>query len=263
MAASQRKSLDRALSRLGACSRAEAAAAVRAGRVQVNGHPERDPDARIDLVRDRLQLDGHPVRAVPKQVWLLHKPAGVVTTAADERGRATVYALLPADLPWLAPVGRLDRDTSGLLLFTNDSDLAHAITDPASHLPKTYVATCAGRLDDAALRALGSGVGLDDGSTRPAAVRRLADDAAGTTIEIALTEGRNRQVRRMVEAVGSRVRTLHRSAIGPLSLGDEPAGHARQLLPAEVDALRGAISARGPGTSGSRSPPRPRRRRPS
>lgn len=239
--ATGKKTLDRALSRAGACSRAAAARAIVSGRVTVNGRVVRDPGAWVDPVRDRLQLDGAPVRAAGKQVWLLHKPVGYVTTADDERRRQTVYDLLPPGLPWLAPIGRLDRDTSGLLLFTNDSDLAHAITDPASHLEKAYVATCRGHLPPAALQRLATGVVLEDGPTAPARALLLAQDATTTTLELVLTEGRNRQVRRMVEAIGSAVLALHRTRIGPLRLGEEPAGAARALRADELTALRSAV----------------------
>ncbi len=244
-----KKTLDRLLSRAGLWSRNQARSAIAAGRVQVNGRTVRDPDTWVDPARDRVQCDGAPLVARAKEVWMLHKPVGYVTTAADEHGRPTVYALLPADLPWLAPVGRLDRDTSGLLLLTNDSDLAHAITDPGRHLPKTYVVRCRGHLGDATLARLAAGVLLADGPTRPARVEFVALAGRDTTIRLVLTEGRNRQVRRMVAAVGSRVQELRRTDIGPLSLGDLPAGAARRLSPAEVAALRAAVR------------PDPRRRR--
>ena len=254
MSQNAKKTLDRVLSRAGVCSRTEARAAIAAGRAQVNGRTVRDPDAWVDLVRDKLLFDGAPLQAIRKEVWLLHKPCGYVTTADDEHGRETVYALLPKDLPWLAPVGRLDQDTSGLLLFTNDSDLAHAITDPATKLAKTYVVACKGRLDAAALQQLAAGVPLDDGKTLPARVGQLASDDRTTTIELTITEGRNRQVRRMVQAVGSRVLTLHRTQIGPLRLRDEPEGTARRLTGDEVTTLRAAVRT-------DRVPPRPRTNR--
>jgi pseudouridine synthase len=244
VAATGRKTLDRVLSRAGLCSRMQAQAAIAAGRVQVNGRVVRDVDHWVDPVRDEVLCDGALLRARKKEVWMLHKPVGCVTTARDERDRTTVYALLPKDLPWLAPVGRLDQDTSGLLLFTNDSDLAHAITDPASKLGKTYEARCEPALGDDALARLRSGVALDDGPTQPARVERLAGDATSTTLRLSITEGRNRQVRRMVEAVGSQVRALHRTAIGPLVLGDLPDGKARPLTADELRALRGSVTAR-------------------
>lgn len=235
------KTLDRALSRLGACSRSQARSAIAAGRVQVNGKRVVDADTWVDIGRDQLALDGEPVRARPKEIWLLHKPVGVVTTSSDELGRDTVHALLPPDLPWLAPVGRLDLDTSGLLLFTNDSDLANAITAPATKLPKTYEVCCDGCIDDASLTRLARGVQLDDGPTLPAKVDRLGGDDRTTLLRLVITEGRNRQVRRMVAAIGSHVLALHRPRIGPLTLGDLPVGAARRLTAAEVDALRAAV----------------------
>lgn len=241
MTASGRKTLDRALARTGACSRSQAREAIGGGRVQVNGRVVRDPDAWVDPVRDRLALDGAPVRAHRKEAWMLHKPVGVVTSARDEHGRDTVYALLPRDLPWLAPVGRLDQDTSGLLLFTNDSDFAHAITAPASKLPKTYEVRCLGHVDDEAIARLARGIELDDGPTAPARVERLAGDDRSTELRIVITEGRNRQVRRMVLAIGSRVLALHRSRIGPLALGDLAPGACRRLSAAELTSLRASV----------------------
>ncbi|MBL8748770.1 MAG: rRNA pseudouridine synthase [Planctomycetes bacterium] len=242
MTASGKKTLDRALSRTGACSRSQAREAIAAGRVQVNRRTVRDPDAWVEPGRDRLFLDGAPVRAQKKEVWMLHKPIGVVTTARDEHGRDTVYALLPPDLPWLAPVGRLDQDTSGLLLFTNDSDLAHAITAPASKLPKTYEVRCHGQVGDEAIARLSHGLELDDGPTLPAHVERLAGDERTTTLRIVITEGRNRQVRRMVMAIGSRVVALHRSRVGPLALDNLDEGVCRRLTMAELSALRSALA---------------------
>jgi 23S rRNA pseudouridine2605 synthase len=253
------RTLDRVLSRMGACSRGQARVAIAAGRVQVDGRTVRDPDAWVDPARMRVTLDGAPVRARAKEVWALHKPVAYVTTAADEHGRDTVYALLPQGHAWLAPVGRLDRDSSGLLLLTNDSDLAHAITSPATKLPKTYVVRCRGAIGDDALAAFRSGLVLTDGPTAPAVAERVAVAGDGnggghgartTTLRIVLTEGRNRQVRRMVQAIGSRVLTLHRTAIGPIELGELPSGASRALAPDEVRALRAAAA------DGTGAPPR-------
>ena len=242
--ATGKKTLDRLLSRAGVCSRSEAQACIRAGRVTVNGRVVRSIDTWIDEVRDKVQIDGAPLRARGKQVWLLHKPVGYVTTAADELGRDTVYALLPADATWLAPVGRLDRDSSGLLLFTNDSDLANAITAPASKLPKVYEVTASGPLRDEQLHTLRTGVELVDGPTLPCEVERRGDDAATTRLCIVLTEGRNRQLRRMLQAVGSQVLSLHRGGIGPLRLGDLEVGACRRLGADEVLRLRDAVARR-------------------
>jgi 23S rRNA pseudouridine2605 synthase len=242
MAATARKTLDRLLSRAGCCSRQQARERIAAGAVRVNGRTVRDPDTWVDPGRDDVLVDGAPLRARRREVWALHKPVGCVTTADDEHGRHTVYDLLPAEAPWLAPVGRLDRDSSGLLLFTNDSELAHAITAPASKLPKVYEVRVKGRVADDALHALRSGIALHDGITRPARVEVLAAEDRATTLRIVLTEGRNRQIRRMALAIGSRVHALHRVQIGPLRLGDLPVGAARRLSAAEVRALRAAVS---------------------
>ena len=256
MTSTGKKTLDRLLSRAGLCSRSQAQVAIRAGRVQVNGRVVHDPDSWADLVHDRVLVDGAPLRARGKEVWALHKPVGYVTTAADEQDRDTVYALLPSDAVWLGPVGRLDQDSSGLLLFTNDSDLANAITAPASKLPKTYEVRCKGPLRDEQIERLRHGVELPDGPTLPCTIERLDDDDRSTRLRIVLTEGRNRQIRRMVQAVGSRVHTLHRTRVGPLALGDMPEGACRRLTGDEVQALRSAVSrARGrshPNQGGSR-----------
>jgi 23S rRNA pseudouridine2605 synthase len=239
------RTLDRALSRFGAGSRTQACAWIEAGRVRVNGRVVKDPGKWIDPTSDRITLDGEQVRPVERVHLALHKPKGYVTTRSDPEGRATVYDLL-GELPaWIAPVGRLDRDTSGLLLFTNDSDLADRITDPEHHLPKTYVVTTRRELEDEALARLARGIELDDGPTRPAQVRRLAPDGKRARIEIVLREGRNRQVRRMLEAVGHKVVALERIAIGPVKLGELAAGKLRPLTRAEVAALRGTKEREG------------------
>lgn len=258
---SGKKTLDRLISRAGLCSRSQAQQAIRAGRVQVGGRTVRDPETWVDSVKDKVTFDGAPLRARGKEVWVLHKPVGYVTTADDEHGRDTVYALLPADAAWLAPVGRLDRDSSGMLLFTNDSDLAHAISAPASKLAKTYEVRVKGHPDDGALARLRDGVLLHDGATRPAQVDVLDADERSTRLCIVLTEGRNRQIRRMVTAIGSRVHTLHRTRIGPLELGDQPEGTCRRLSATEVQALRAAVGGGERSDEAARpgnSRPRPR-----
>jgi 23S rRNA pseudouridine2605 synthase len=251
------RTLDRALSRLGAGSRAQARAWIEAGRVRVNGRVVKDPDAWIDPRSDRVALDGKDVRAVERVYLALHKPKGYLTTRTDPKGRATVYDLL-GDLPaWVAPVGRLDRDTSGLLLFTNDSDLADRITDPQHHLPKTYVVSTRKALEDAELERLARGVELDDGPTRPAEVRRLASDGKRERTELTLREGRNRQVRRMLEALGHKVVALERVSIGPVRLGALGPGESRPLTRTELAGLRGP-SERG---AARRRPKKPAPRR--
>lgn len=231
---SQRVQLHRALSKLGCGSRKQAWGWIQAGEVRVDGRVETDPLAWVDLNRQQITRLGHK-RAMPRTIALaLHKPRGVVTTRSDERGRQTVYDLLPADLPWLFPAGRLDADSEGLLIMTNDSQLAVRLTDPDQHVSKRYEITLRERPNDAALDRIRAGVTLADGPTRPAKVRVLEAGPRQTVVEMTLTEGRNRQARRMWAAVGHRVRRLKRVAIGSLRLGDLPVGEFRRLSDAEL-----------------------------
>lgn len=233
----ERKTLDRVLSRAGVMSRKQAEIAIREGRVRVNGLRERDPAAWVDLSRDNVLVDEQPLARWQPLYLALHKPVGYVTTRSDERGRKTVYELLSDVGAWISPVGRLDLETSGLLLFTNDTELAERITNPASKLEKRYLCVAHGELDDTALARLAEGVQLDDGPTRPARVTLLERGAGSTRLELAISEGRNRQVRRMLEVVGSRVLTLHRTAVGPIRLGDLAEGSHRKLSSRELRAL--------------------------
>jgi 23S rRNA pseudouridine2605 synthase len=242
-------SLARALSKFGVCSRAEAARRIEAGRVSVNGAVVLWPERRIDPRRDRISVDG--VRATDETerlVLVLHKPVGLLTSRTDPGGRDTVYALLGGVGRWVFPVGRLDRDTSGLLVMTNDHRLGERLTSPDQHVPKTYHARVAGVPDRETLNALREGVTLgDDTLTRKARVRVLgtprADaDGASTWLEIVLTEGKNRQVRRMCAAVGHEVKDLVRVKIGALALGDLPPGRWRRLEPAEIAKLQQVIA---------------------
>jgi pseudouridine synthase len=169
----------------------------------------------------------------------LYKPRGYLTTLKDPAGRPTVYDLLPDDTPWVVPVGRLDLDTSGLLILTNDTRFADTVASPDRKIPKTYLVKAAHRLDDPQLERLRAGVELSDGPTRPAIVKRVRDSAKYTFLEITITEGRNRQVRRMLEAVDSKVLKLVRTAIGPLRIGDLPIGCVRPLTADEVRLLSG------------------------
>ena len=224
--------LDRALSDLGACSRREALRWVLQGRVSVDGRVERTPSLQVAPGRQILRIDGAALATDPERlVYAFHKPAGLITTRHDPGGRPTVYDALPPGLPWLAPVGRLDRDTSGLLILTNDHSLACALTDPAAGIPKTYHARVAGLLDDADVDPFRTGLTLDDGTqTRPAGARILGSTRTGDTwLQLVLREGRNRQVRRMCAAIGHPVRQLVRVAIGPLTLSDLPTGQLRRL----------------------------------
>ena len=245
-------SLARALSKFGVCSRKEAARWIEAGRVAVNGRPVRWPQRRIDPRRDRVSVDGAGVGDDTERVVLaLHKPVGFITSRGDPGGRATVYDLLGGFGRWVFPVGRLDRDTSGLLILTNDHRLGQRLSDPEHGVAKTYHALVEGVPDRATLQALREGVPLGGGATsRPAGVRVLGASRAGAWLEIVLREGRNRQVRRMCAAVGHEVRELARVAVGGLALGALPAGEWRRLLPDEIPRLqapRGTISRR-PGT---------------
>jgi 23S rRNA pseudouridine2605 synthase len=232
------KTLERVLSKAGVGSRMDARDWIKRGRVKVNGHVVRDPDQWIDMKRDRVRLDGKPLQARERVYLLLYKPTGYLTTYRDPGGRPTVYDLI-ADLgTFVSPVGRLDLDTSGLLLMTNDNQLAERVTNPESHVPKTYLVKASIRLTDEQLQQLRDGVELRDGLTRPARVRRVRDSEKYTHLEITLTEGRNRQVRRMIEALGATVLKLVRVKIGPIPIGGLQIGKWRSLTPAEVRVLR-------------------------
>jgi 23S rRNA pseudouridine2605 synthase len=224
------------LAHAGVASRRAAERIVAEGRVQVDGAVVRDPARDVDDA-DAVLVDGRPVRAGahPPVVYALNKPAGVMSTARDPQGRPTVVQLVDSD-ERLYPVGRLDADTTGLILLTNDGALAHRLTHPSFEVPRTYRATVRHPpVREPALRALREGVELEDGRTAPAAVRRLGSDR----LELTIHEGRKRQVRRMCEAVGHPVRELERVAFGPLRLGGLEPGEHRRLSPAEVERLRG------------------------
>jgi 23S rRNA pseudouridine2605 synthase len=225
------------LAHAGIASRRASEELVREGRVRVGGKIVRDP-AKDVTAQSRVEVDGEPVEGAENRVVIaLHKPAGVVSTARDTHGRKTVVEMVGPDAGRLYPVGRLDADTTGLILLTNDGDLANRLMHPRHGVPKTYRVTLGGgSIDDAALRRLRKGIELDDGKTAPAAVRRLAPD----TIELTIREGRKRQVKRMCQAVGHRVRSLERVAFGTLVLGDLAPGEHRELEPREVESLRRA-----------------------
>ena len=236
-------SVPRALSKLGVLSRSEAERAVRAGRVRVDGQLVRDPARRVDLATVALMLDEIPVAAVSRVYVMLNKPRGLVTTRHDPQQRDTVYRCLEgADLPQLAPVGRLDKASEGLLLLTNDTRWASEITSPASAIEKVYhVQVDVVPSDELAARLeAGVDVAIEGGSpVRLAAVRAQvvrAGDRHGW-LEIVLDEGRNRHIRRLLEALDVRVLRLIRVSIGGLALGDLPRGAWRKLTRAEVQAL--------------------------
>jgi 23S rRNA pseudouridine2605 synthase len=223
------------LAHAGVASRRASEQLVFAGRVTVDGEVVRDPARDVDGSAP-VALDGKPVRVSNGQraVYAVHKPRGVVSTAHDPQGRPTVVSLVPSARR-LYPVGRLDADTTGLILLTDDGALAHRLTHPSFEVPRTYVAKVRRPpLREPALRALREGVELDDGKTAPARVRRLGPDR----LEITIHEGRKRQVRRMCEAVGHPVVTLERVRFGPLWLGSLEEGRHRRLTAAEIRKLR-------------------------
>jgi 23S rRNA pseudouridine2605 synthase len=239
-----RVGLARVLSKLGYCSRSRAAEWICKGRVRLNGSVRRDPETPVEMGRDRIEIDGVAASASRKIYLMMNKPRGVVTTAADEKGRRTVYEDLPR-LPWVAPVGRLDKASEGLLLLTNDSEWAARITSPETHVDKTYhlqVNTVVGAED---LQKLMRGVRTMTGETlraKSAAILRCGEK--NSWLEIVLDEGKNRQIRRMLEAMKIEVLRLVRVAIGPLALGDLPKGAYRALSADEKQLLDRAMASR-------------------
>lgn len=231
------KTLDRLLSKAGAGSRTEARRWIAQGRVRVNGRVVTDPERWLDPARDKIALDGKPLREARKVHLLVNKPKGYLTTYRDPQGRKTVYDLLPDRNNYLFPVGRLDLDTSGLLIMTNDSAFAERLTNPEHEVPKTYLVKASTHLGDDQLESLRRGIELKDGPTRPARVLRSRESGGRTVFEITLTEGRNRQVRRMVEALDAKVLKLVRIAIGPVRIADLRIGATRPLTPDEVRLL--------------------------
>ena len=234
--------LARALSKLGYCSRSSAAELIVAGRVKWNGAVRRDPETPVHIGKDRIEIDGQPLANSSKIYLTLNKPRGVVTTAADEKGRETVYAYLPKDLPWIAPVGRLDKASEGLLLLTNNSEWAARITAPETHLDKTYHVQISAIGDEKLLRALRNGIHASDSEfLRVKNVRVLPQGERHSWLEIVLDEGKNRHIRRMLEELKIGVLRLVRVAIGPLILGDLPKGATRPLEQEEKQALDRAM----------------------
>ncbi|WP_028455287.1 pseudouridine synthase [Chitinilyticum litopenaei] len=237
-------SIARALSRLGFCSRSQAEALVLAGRVTLNGRTERDLGRRVHVQKDRLHVDGQPVTASRHVYLMLNKPRGIVTTASDEQGRATVYDLLDMQaLPWLGPVGRLDKASEGLLLLSNDTRWAARLTDPASHLDKIYHVQIDQLADDALLARLHAGVDSPEGRLAVKHAEVLRQGEKNSWLAITLDEGRNRHIRRLLEAHGIATLRLVRVAIGPLRLADLGKGQSRALGQEELAALNAALAA--------------------
>src|SRR5947207_8353781 len=239
--------LARAISKLGYCSRSRAAELIEAGRVKWNGTVRRDTETPVHLDKDRIEIDGQPVVRSSTIYLVLNKPRGVVTSAADEEGRDTVYSLLPANLPWLAPVSRLDQASEGLLLLTNDSEWAARITAPETHLDKTYHVQINAIADETLLQQLRNGIRATDGEIlRVKIARVLRQGEHNSWLEIVLDEGKNRHIRRMLETLKIEVLRLVRVAIGSLALGDLAKGATRPLEEEERQALDRAMQSRNP-----------------
>ena len=243
---SRRVGLARALSKLGFCSRSAACDLIRAGKVRLNGKIQRDPESPVHMEKDRLEVDGRTVTAKAKAYLMLNKPRGVVTTASDEKNRQTVYAFLPDDIPWIAPVGRLDKASEGLLLLTNDSEWSARVLAPATHLNKIYHVQVATVAQAKLLESMLKGVKTREGDfLRAKSVNILRGGKRNTWMEIVLDEGKNRHIRRMLAEFGIEVLRLMRISIGPLSLGNLPKGSCRPLTSEEIQALDQAMSRSG------------------
>jgi len=239
----RRVGLARALSKLGYCSRSRAVELIRAGRVRLNGSLRRDPETPVRLEHDRIEVDGVEAAASRKIYLMMNKRRGLVTTASDEKGRKTVYDCLGDDLPWVTPVGRLDKASEGLLLLTNDSEWAARITAPKTHLDKTYHVQVDAIVQPQHLQAMASGVRSVDGTMlRAKSATVLRRGERNTWLTIVLDEGKNRQIRRMLEALGIGVLRLVRVAIGPLPLGNLKKGTYRALSSQEKQMLDRAMS---------------------
>lgn len=246
--------LQKILARAGFGSRRSSEGVITAGRVRINGQVA-TLGAKADPDHDRIEVDGEPIALETREsTILLHKPAGYVVTAHDEEGRPTIYDLLPGAPTHLRYVGRLDIDTSGVLLLTTDGELAHRLSHPRYEVEKEYEAWAEGVVSDRALDQLRRGVRLEDGVTEPARVDRWRGPEPPTRVRLVIHEGRNRQVRRMFEAIGHPVFRLRRSRVGPLELGTLPVGQHRPLTAAEERALRYLVGLDGAGAEGR---PRP------
>jgi 23S rRNA pseudouridine2605 synthase len=235
---------------MGYRSRSQATGLIRAGRVTLNERVVRDPERPARMPQDRIEVDGSPLDKRPAIYLIMNKPRGVVTTASDEKGRETVYCLLESGLPWVGPVGRLDKASEGLLLLTNDSEWAAKITDPVSHLDKKYHVQVDCVADDDLLAKITRGCAVEgdlfegdsDEHLRAKGSRLLRHGDKNSWLEITLDEGKNRQIRRLLEALNVRVLRLVRVSIGPLELGDLKKGSVRQLTVMEKEEIDRALS---------------------
>ena len=245
--------LDRVLSRYGLASRTAARDAILAGRLKVNGRVLRDPEAWVEPQRDVIRFDGNRLKPARKVYLLFYKPKGVITSHGDPGERKTIYEYLKEIGKWVSPVGRLDKDTSGLLLLTNDTEFADHITNPLNKVLKTYLVKTSGLLSDEIVAKLNAGVEMKRGDlASPVSVRRLEDRGKYTWLEVVLAEGKNREVRRMIEAVGFKVLKLVRTGLGPLTLAGLEVGKWRELTRNEIVALRGRCAERQAGRSADR-----------
>lgn len=237
--------LARALSKLGYCSRSQAALLIEEGRVKLNDTTRRNPETPVLLGSDRIEVEGKVVGGAAKIYLMMNKPRGVVTTASDEQGRTTVYDLVPADTPWMGPAGRLDKASEGLLLLSNDSEWAARIISPESHIEKTYHVQIDGEPGERVLGAFKEGIRTKEGELlRARRAEVLRQGERNTWLLITLDEGKNRQIRRMLEHFGIGVLRLIRVSIGPLELGKLAKGACRRLSEGEKRAIDGLISQR-------------------
>jgi 23S rRNA pseudouridine2605 synthase len=238
--------LARALSKLGYCSRAQAVALIRAGHVRLNGTTRLDPETRVRLHGDRIEVDRRAVKEESRIYLMLNKPRGVVTTASDEKDRETVYSCLGEGQPWMGPVGRLDKASEGLLLLTNDSEWAARVSDPRTHVDKTYHVQVGALADKDLEAALTRGVRAPSGELlRAKRAHVLRTGERNAWLEIVLDEGKNRQIRRMFEHLGIEVMRLVRVAVGPLHLGPLAKGKFRALTASEKAAMDQVIKSSG------------------
>lgn len=226
---------------MGFCSRSRAAELIRAGRVQLNGNVARNAEAPVRMGNDRVEVDNVLVRGKCLIYFMLNKPRGVVTTASDEKGRETVYAYVPEGAPWMGAVGRLDKASEGLLLLTNDSEWAARVTAPQTHLDKTYHVQVACEVEEPALEAMTKGILADGELLCSKRAEILRGGEKNTWLKIVLDEGKNRQIRRMLQALHIEVLRLVRVAMGPLELGRLGKGQCRELARSEKEAMDRAM----------------------
>ena len=229
--------LNQAIAKTGLCSRRNADRLIAAGRVGVNGRIVREFNLEVDPSIDELTVDGKKLQIKEYIYIAVYKPAGIVTTTLDEQGRTSILDILPGNLRHLRPVGRLDMNSEGLLLVTNDGELTQKITHPVHHMPKCYMVTVKGEVTEPDLKLMSSGVMLSDGPTLPAEVRLINRQKSSTIFELTIREGRNRQIRRMCSQLGYPVSRLVRLSIGELQLGQMTPGSWRYLSPAEIRQL--------------------------